>query len=50
LQEAKNNKMQLGMELQGGAKGVFHPGTPQTFPLQADDGMTEKPHSDIQVP
>jgi hypothetical protein len=50
LQEAKNNKMQLGMELEGGAKGVFHPGTPQTFPLQVDDGMTEKPHSDIQVP
>jgi hypothetical protein len=50
LVDAQQKKMQLGMQLEGGAKGVFHPGSPQTFPLNIDDGMTQKPHSDIQAP
>lgn len=50
LVDAQQKNMQLGLEIDGMAKGHFHPGTPQTFPLNIDDGMTEKPQSDIQVP
>ena len=50
LVDAQQHKIQLGMEIEGAANGHFHPGEPQTFPLNIDDGMTEKPQSDIQVP